>query len=133
MTCKKRACHVNAGSELTCFRFTCSLDLVANVLGRYRQKTETDEGIYLSAWTVVEDIYDQVNLDEPGIVRRPCMSLGWLTQPDKLNLMPTNKGLGDEVYGGAQWRSRRRSVQRHFSVPVYLPQGSLPSEKTEGR
>ncbi len=56
--------------------------LVDNILGRYA-KDRTDEGLYLSAYSG-----DHIRVDRQGrppvVLRRPCVTVLWLVQPDAL-------------------------------------------------
>ena len=49
--------------------------------GRYNSMT--DEGVYLAGYTGDSLTFDRVNR-EPVLLKRPCLSLLWLFQPDKI-------------------------------------------------
>ena len=60
--------------------------------GRYNKKT--DESIYLSGYSGDRNIVDRVN--RPSItLRRPCLTVLWLLQPDKMNEWLGKKPLAD--------------------------------------
>ena len=75
--------------------FSASADarkLIENVMGRYNPGNSTDESLYLSAFSG-----DFVRVDRQGretvILNRPCLSLCWFFQPDKMVTMLDEESL----------------------------------------
>ncbi len=67
---------------------------VNNLLGRYNKLNRTDESIYLKAYS-----RDFCKVDRqtrpPVLLRKPCLTLLWLTQPDKIETMLAERSLTD--------------------------------------
>jgi Protein of unknown function (DUF3987) len=58
--------------------------------GRY--STKTDESIYISAWSGDPVTRNRMG-SPPVILRRPCLALLWLFQPDKLEMLLESKAM----------------------------------------
>lgn len=72
-------------------------EIVNNLLGRYNKLDRTDDGLYVKAWT--GDRFKQHRVGRPPVVlKRPCLSGLWLTQPDKVETILSERALTE---GGA--------------------------------
>lgn len=69
-------------------------NIVSNLLGRYNKLDRTDESIYLKAYS---GDYTRVDRQtrEPVVLHHPCLSVLWLTQPDKLDTLLGERSLTD--------------------------------------
>ena len=67
-------------------------DEINNLLGRYRDKGQTDEGLYIKMWS--GDLHQVDRIGRPPLrLDNTRMSLFWLVQPDKLHEMVSTEGL----------------------------------------
>jgi hypothetical protein len=69
-------------------------NIVNNLLGRYHATDRTDEGLYLKAYSGDYTRVDRIGR-EPVTLHHPCLSALWLTQPDKLDSLLTERSLTD--------------------------------------
>ena len=69
--------------------------IVNNLLGRYSKLDRTDESIYLKAFTGEPVKVDRQKNPEPISLKGPCLTVLWLTQPDKLETLLGKKELTD--------------------------------------
>lgn len=68
--------------------------IVNNLLGRYCKLKRTDESIYLKAFSGDECRGDRQGRG-PVMLKRPCLSALWLTQPDKIETLMAEQSLMD--------------------------------------
>jgi hypothetical protein len=61
-------------------------DATENLAGRYRDGGKTDEGVFLKGFSWEPHTVDRVTR-EPLRLRRPCLTILWLVQPDKIDLL----------------------------------------------
>ena len=69
-------------------------NIVSNLLGRYSKLDRTDESIYLKAYSGDYTRVDRIGRD-PVVLHKPCLSVLWLTQPDKLDTLLAERSLTD--------------------------------------
>ncbi len=69
-------------------------NVVSNLLGRYNKLDRTDESIYLKAYSGDYCRVDRIGR-EPVVLHHPCLSVLWLTQPDKLDTLLGERSLTD--------------------------------------
>ena len=69
-------------------------NIVNNLLGRYNKLDRTDESIYLKSYSGDYTRVDRVGR-APVVLHRPCLSVLWLTQPDKLDTLLGERSLTD--------------------------------------
>jgi replicative DNA helicase len=69
-------------------------NIVSNLLGRYNKLDRTDESIYLKAYSGDYCKVDRIGRD-PVVLHHPCLSVLWLTQPDKLDTLLGERSLTD--------------------------------------
>ena len=69
-------------------------NIVSNLLGRYNKLDRTDESIYLKAYSGDYTRVDRIGRD-PVVLHHPCLSVLWLTQPDKLDTLLGERSLTD--------------------------------------
>lgn len=68
--------------------------IVNNLLGRYNKSNQTDESIYLRAWTGDMVKVDRIN--RPAVILdAPRMSALWLVQPDKIDTLLNERTFSD--------------------------------------
>lgn len=71
--------------------------LCDNLLGRYSKNSMTDESLYLCGYSG-----DPVRVDrqgrDPVTLRRPCLGLLWLVQPDALDLLLNESSLSQSGF-----------------------------------
>lgn len=67
-------------------------DVIENLCGRYLEKGKTDEGLLLKAFSWEQLRVDRVTSGKVHL-RRPCLTVLWLVQPDKIDLMFAQKSL----------------------------------------
>ena len=68
--------------------------VVQNLLGKNNKANKTDEAIFLKAWTGDTCKVDRVTRDSV-ILKEPCLSALMLVQPDKLNMLFSEKTFSD--------------------------------------
>ena len=68
--------------------------IVNNLLGRYSKLERTDEGLYLKAFSGDFCRVDRISR-EPVLLESPCLAALWLTQPDKVETLLTERSLTD--------------------------------------
>ncbi len=68
--------------------------IVNNLLGRYAKGDRTDESIYLKAFSGDSCRVDRMGR-EPVVLNAPCLTALWLTQPDKVETLLTERSLTD--------------------------------------
>jgi len=68
--------------------------IVNNLLGRYNKADRTDESIYLKAYSGDSVKVDRVGRD-PVVLHHPCLTVLWLTQPDKVDTLLGERSLTD--------------------------------------
>ncbi len=68
--------------------------IVNVLLGRYSKLDRTDEGVYLKAFSGDYCKVDRQS-HEPVLLQSPCLAALWLTQPDKLETLLSEKSLTD--------------------------------------
>jgi len=69
--------------------------IVNNLLGRYSNIDRTDESVYLKAFSGDFLRVDRQKNPEPVLLKNPCLTALWLTQPDKLETLLGKKELTD--------------------------------------
>jgi hypothetical protein len=69
-------------------------NIVNILLGRYLRLDRTDEGIYLKAFSGDNCRVDRQGR-EPVLLKRPCLCVLWLVQPDKLETLLAERSLTD--------------------------------------
>jgi len=69
-------------------------NIVNNLLGRYNKLGRTDESIYLKGYSGDYCRVDRIGRD-PVVLHHPCLSVLWLTQPDKLDTLLGERSLTD--------------------------------------
>ncbi|MDA7632959.1 YfjI family protein [bacterium] len=87
---------------------TDARDAIENLCGRYRDGS-TDEGILLKAYSWEPHIVDRVKTDALRL-RRPCLSITWLVQPDKIDLLFSQASL---IEGGLLPRFLACQINAH--------------------
>jgi len=66
--------------------------VVNNILGRYNKVERTDENIYLKAFSGEFCRVDRQSRP-PVVLHKPCLSVLWLTQPDKIESLLAERSL----------------------------------------
>jgi len=69
--------------------------IVNNLLGRYSNLDRTDESVYLKAFSGDFLRVDRQKSPEPVLLKSPCLTALWLTQPDKVETLLAEKELTD--------------------------------------
>jgi replicative DNA helicase len=69
-------------------------NIVSNLLGRYNKLDRTDESIYLKSYSGDYTRCDRIGRD-PVVLHQPCLTVLWLTQPDKLDTLLGERSLTD--------------------------------------
>lgn len=70
-------------------------DVLETLMGRYRDRCRTDEGLYLKCWSLEPHTVDRIKRDRPVRLREPAMTVLWLVQPDKITKLYGHPQLAD--------------------------------------
>ena len=96
--------------------------IVNNVLGKHNKLKRTDESLYLKAWSVERCKVDRVTA-EPVVLKSPCLSALWLTQPDKVDSLLAERSLSDGGFIPRMLICHTRCEPQHIhdSAPIPAP------------
>lgn len=70
--------------------------MINNLLGRYSKQDRTDETIYLKTWSGEPCRVHRIGR-ESVLLKRPCLSVLWLVQPDKIDTLVATEAF---IHGG---------------------------------
>lgn len=95
VTTEKLAAMLAANGETLASISPDAGSIVNNLLGRYSRLDRTDESVYLKAFSGDFLRVDRQKHVEPVLLKSPCLTALWLTQPDKLETLLKKKELTD--------------------------------------
>lgn len=90
------------------------------LMGRYNSKT--DEDVFVALWT--GDYYKLSRINRPdSVLRRPCLSLLWLTQPDRMYQLLSHDGMSDSGF-------LARTLLFEASPPAQVQPSKVPIDQS---
>lgn len=102
-----------ATGQCTFFYSADAAKVISNTLGQYKKNAETDESVYLKAFSGDPIMKDRIGRKASSVMD-PCASLLWLTTPDRFDVLEKNDTL---KLGGFMARTISQKfiiTQRHF-------------------
>ena len=94
VTTEKLAVQLSGRGECLASLSADAGEIVNNLLGRYMKGDRTDESIYLKAFSGDTCRIDRLGRDSV-VLRAPCLAALWLTQPDKVEILLSQRSLTD--------------------------------------
>ncbi len=94
VTVEKLAVMLKANREQLASLSPDAGPIVSNLLGRHNKAHKTDDGIYLTAYSGDSCRTDRMGRESVEL-QSPCLSVLWLTQPDKIETLLGERSLTD--------------------------------------